>query len=171
MPGPGIRQGRQPQEPLFMDSLEGWMRLRLLIALGTAMALSATLAIGTSVQGLRTPAASATSAQVGIHKIKHVIVIMQENRTFDSYFGTFPGADGIPAGVCVPDPFHGGCVKPFVDHNDSNTGGPHADAAFQADVNGGKMDGFVGQAELKCQPGSACPTDVMGHHVGSDIPN
>jgi phospholipase C len=26
-----------------------------------------------------------------------VIVIMQENRSFDSYFGTYPGADGIPA--------------------------------------------------------------------------
>ena len=32
----------------------------------------------------------------GVHKIRHVIVIMQENRSFDSYFGTFPGADGIP---------------------------------------------------------------------------
>ena len=32
----------------------------------------------------------------GIHKIRHVVVIMQENRSFDSYFGTFPGADGIP---------------------------------------------------------------------------
>ena len=32
----------------------------------------------------------------GIHKIKHVVVVMQENRSFDSYFGTFPGADGIP---------------------------------------------------------------------------
>ncbi len=32
----------------------------------------------------------------GIHKIEHVIVIMQENRSFDTYFGTFPGVDGIP---------------------------------------------------------------------------
>ena len=45
----------------------------------------------------------------GIHKIKHVIIIEQENRSFDSYFGTFPGADGIPMrhgrpAVCVPDP-------------------------------------------------------------------
>ena len=28
--------------------------------------------------------------------IQHVVVIMQENRSFDTYFGTFPGADGIP---------------------------------------------------------------------------
>ena len=33
----------------------------------------------------------------GIRKIRHVIIIMQENRSFDSYFGTYPGADGIPA--------------------------------------------------------------------------
>ena len=32
----------------------------------------------------------------GIHKIKHVIIVMQENRSFDTYFGTHPGADGIP---------------------------------------------------------------------------
>jgi phospholipase C len=49
-----------------------------------------------------------------IHAIKHVIVIMQENRSFDTYFGTYPGADGIPmsggaASVCVPDPARGGC--------------------------------------------------------------
>ena len=28
-------------------------------------------------------------------KVKHVFVIYQENRSFDSYFGTFPGADGL----------------------------------------------------------------------------
>ena len=39
----------------------------------------------------------------GIHKIKHVIVIEQENRSFDSYFGTYPGADGIPMQNGVPD--------------------------------------------------------------------
>ena len=37
-----------------------------------------------------------------IHKIKHVVIIMQENRSFDSYFGTYPGADGIPASPATP---------------------------------------------------------------------
>src|SRR5262245_26068032 len=51
----------------------------------------------------------------GIHKIKHVIMIMQENRSFDEYFGTFPGADGIPMQngvptVCLPNPYTGNCV-------------------------------------------------------------
>ena len=49
-----------------------------------------------------------TDAGTGLQKIKHIIIIMQENRSFDHYFGTFPGADGIPmddAGVplaCLP---------------------------------------------------------------------
>ena len=55
----------------------------------------------------------------GIHKIKHVVMIMQENRSFDSYFGTFPGADGIPMkdgkpAVCVRDPASGSCVAPYL---------------------------------------------------------
>ncbi len=121
----------------------------------------------------------------GIHKIKHVIVIMQENRSFDSYFGTFPGADGIAMNngnptACVPDPAKGTCVAPFVDHADVNGGGPHNYANATSDVNEGKMDGFIGQAEAG-QKGCADPTDpactnsatpdVMGYHTQSDIPN
>ena len=67
----------------------------------------------------------------GIHKIKHVVVVMQENRSFDSYFGTYPGADGIPMkngapSVCVNNPQTGQCVAPYVDHADVNGGGPHS---------------------------------------------
>ena len=56
----------------------------------------------------------------GISKIKHVVVIMQENRSFDTYFGTYPGADGIPAAdgaftVCVPNPTTHTCDAPY--HN------------------------------------------------------
>ena len=41
------------------------------------------------------------AAATGIHKIRHVVIIMQENRSFDSYFGTYPGADGIPRRACA----------------------------------------------------------------------
>jgi phospholipase C len=121
----------------------------------------------------------------GIHKIKHVIVIQQENRSFDSYFGTFPGADGIPMKngkptVCVPDPATGACVAPYLDHADVNGGGPHSQNNATADINGGKMNGFIGQAESG-RKGCLVPTDpactnsatpdVMGYHTESDIPN
>ncbi|HEV2309826.1 MAG TPA: alkaline phosphatase family protein, partial [Acidimicrobiia bacterium] len=121
----------------------------------------------------------------GVHKIQHVIVIQQENRSFDTYFGTYPGADGIPMKngqptVCVNDPATGKCEKPSVDHADANGGGPHSEKNATADVNGGKMDGFVAQAESGrrgCldQTNPACTNsavpDVMGYHTRSDIPN
>jgi phospholipase C len=116
---------------------------------------------------------SAATIDPNIHKIKHVIVIMQENRSFDSYFGTFPGADGIPPGVCLPDLRDHGCTEPWANHNDSNGNNPHAEDSFKVDVDGGKMDGFVTEAERQlCKPGGGpCRTDVMGYHVGTDIPN
>ena len=93
-----------------------------------------------------------TKSTANIHKIQHVVVIMQENRSFDSYFGTYPGADGIPMQngvptVCVNDPKTGACVKPFHDSNNKNGGGPHNEASATADIDSGKMDGFIAQAE------------------------
>jgi phospholipase C len=125
---------------------------------------------------------------VGIHKIRHVVIIMQENRSFDQYFGTYPGADGIPglAGnpgtvPCAPDPVSGGCVKPYHDRDDRDLGGPHSYDNAIADINGGKMDGFVAEQQKgmagcdqtfnpACGSGGGAP-DVMGYHDGSDIPN
>ena len=34
--------------------------------------------------------------------IRHLVMLMQENHSFDNYFGTYPNADGIPAGICMP---------------------------------------------------------------------
>ena len=119
-------------------------------------------------------------SETGIHKIKHVIVIMQENRSFDSYFGTFPGADGLPKGVCVPTGAGKPCERPFVDHADVNGGGPHGQTNATADIDGGRMDGFVEQADharkgCKDPTNPACvnskTSDVMGYHTESDIPN
>jgi phospholipase C len=122
----------------------------------------------------------------GIHKIRHVVVIMQENRSFDSYFGTYPGADGIPMSggrpaACVPDQLTGTCIRPFHDRADRNIGGPHSATNAVADINGGRMDGFIGE-QLKgrrgckqlfnpaCGKSTGLP-DVMGYHNGSEIPN
>jgi phospholipase C len=120
----------------------------------------------------------------GIHKIKHVIIIMQENRSFDSYFGTYPGADGIPMKngtptVCVTNPA-GGCTRPYHDRADRNGGGPHGEGNAVADVNGGKMNGFIQQrdaARASCREANnpACAgtrtPDVMGYHTAAEIPN
>jgi phospholipase C len=124
-------------------------------------------------------------AASGIHKIKHVVVIMQENRSFDSYFGTFPGADGIPRNgtggfaVCVPDPKAGRCQRPYHNPSDSNAGGPHMAVDATADIAGGKMNGFIASVEsghpdtdqLGCQAQNLPSTcvDVMGYHDGREV--
>ena len=102
---------------------------------------------------------SSGAALTGIHKIRHVVVIMQENRSFDDYFGTFPGANGIPMAngepaVCVPDPQAGGCQRPYVDHNDDNGGGPHGAPEARRDIDGGqdgrlRLDRGVGAEGLR----------------------
>jgi phospholipase C len=127
--------------------------------------------------------ASTAGAATGIHKIRHVVVIMQENRSFDSYFGTYPGADGIPKGVCVPDPAKRDCVVPYHDTADRNAGGPHDHLDAVRDINGGRMNGFIAQARkgrhLACVAHVDAPTcslapsspDVMGYHDASEIPN
>src|SRR5919202_654733 len=128
----------------------------------------------------------------GIQTIKHVIIIMQENRSFDSYFGTYPGADAIPRKngvptVCVPNPLTHQCVKPYLDHHDRNSGGPHQQINAAANVNGGKLDGFIREAlrgrrncadltDPACTTGAdgqrkRAATEVMGYHDGTDIPN
>ena len=88
----------------------------------------------------------------GFEHIQHVIFIVQENRSFDHYFGTFPGADGIPMrgnrpAVCAPDPVTGICARPYHEDNLVNIGGPHSTAYSVGDVNGGRMDGFIEQLD------------------------
>src|SRR5262245_23887727 len=88
-----------------------------------------------------TPTPTKASLELVRQKIKHVVIIMQENRSFDSYFGTYPGADGLPMQngkftACVNDPQSGKCVYPFHDPADRNFGGPHGTADAEADIDG-----------------------------------
>ena len=154
-----------------------------------ALVLLAALTTGCGSSAQSETTAPATPA-VGIHKIRHVVVIMQENRSFDSYFGTFPGADGIPMShgvpsVCAPNPRTRTCIAPYPDHADVNFGGPHGAHAQAMDMAHGGMSGFersLQRAALGCtnvnDPECAATAtaqraggDVMGYHTQSDIPN
>ncbi len=131
------------------------------------------------LSGLRSNSNTArvqVGATSGINKIRHVVIIMQENRSFDSYFGTFPGANGLPKNAngftsCLPDPASTTCMKPYHNPVDINTGYDHSVPGFVADVDGGSMDGFVRVARTRpCK--TPCTTfDAMGYHDAREIPN
>jgi phospholipase C len=183
--GPGERRGVVRRSA---ESRIGWLRLAIICI---ALALVVTGCGGGSaetparqVRGPRSPRLE------GIHKIRHVVIIMQENRSFDSYFGTYPGADGIPglAGnpgkvPCLPDPLRHRCVIPYHDASPRNAGGPHHRGGALADIHGGRMDGFVEQAtdawgpyckrqpsDPRCSMLERTP-DVLGYHDSREIPN
>jgi phospholipase C len=88
-----------------------------------------------------------SSAQAS-NPIQHVVVILQENHSFDNYFGTYPGANGIPPNVCMPyNPGNSSataCVKPFLT-NDPITAHdlPHGFQSTVTAINNGSMNGFM----------------------------
>ncbi|HEY9152011.1 MAG TPA: alkaline phosphatase family protein [Anaerolineales bacterium] len=102
--------------------------------------------------------------------IQHLIVLMQENHTFDNYFGTYPGVDGLPAGTCMPvdptNPSNTNCVKPFHIGDLPITDLDHSLATFQLQFASGKMNGFVYAQNQRNIDGKI----AMGYYDGSDIP-
>jgi phospholipase C len=93
-----------------------------------------------------------TIAELRAHA-HHVFIIYQENRSFDSYFGSFPGVDNLATaearahGFRQYDPIGKTWITPFLlkaaDSEDAN----HSRAALLAKSNGGRMDHFVSYEE------------------------
>ena len=112
------------------------------------------------------PMSSAASAP---GRIDHLVVVMQENHTFDNYFGTFPGADGIPPGVCQPrsiDSAAGDCVKPYHITAPRTLDPDHQKASALRAFHNGDMDGFVAAQYERNIKGDV----VMGYWDGRDLP-
>jgi phospholipase C len=100
------------------------------------------------------------SSQTGKNPIQHVVVVMKENHTFDNYFGTYPGANGM--GGANPLPLkanQSGLVRPFalksavLPHDIC-----HGPECALASYDNGKMDGFVYSA------GSNLTMGYFDHH-------
>jgi len=102
--------------------------------------------------------------------IEHFVVVMQENHTFDNYFGTYPGAEGISEETCMPvDPFDGAnaeCVEPFHIGDRPIEDLDHSLATFRLQYNDGKMDGFVYALNQRNQNGAL----TMGYYDDRDLP-
>jgi phospholipase C len=132
------------------------------IAAGVAVLTGAGSAAAASGQPAG-PAAQPTTP------IKHFIFVMQGGRTFDNYFGTYPGADGIPAATCQlrePGRPRQGCVRPYslAGRQPPPLGASKSVIAQQ--YNRGKMNGFVAAFDRQGRDGEL----VMGHYDRRDLP-
>jgi len=104
--------------------------------------------------------------QVGaadISAIQHIVFIIKENRTYDNYFGTFPGGDGATQGTIST-----GQVIPLGHLPDTTPRDiDHSFAAANTGIDGGKMDRF------DLIHGANVNGDYLAYtqFVESDIPN
>jgi phospholipase C len=102
--------------------------------------------------------------------IRHIVVLMQENHSFDNYFGTYPGAAGPPARACLPKSFQAalGCTRPSHVGGRAVLGLGNDPALFSAQYHGGKMDGFV--AAYRVGRGLGSLPNPMGYYDARDLP-
>ncbi len=119
--------------------------MRLLAAFAAAAILAG--CGGTGSPFPRFPAAAAFARTSSSSPIRHVVVVVQENRTFNNFFATFPGADGTTTGKIVAlnttkCKVAGGTIAlakiPLVTPHDLN----HKYTGYRTARDGGKMDAF-----------------------------
>lgn len=91
------------------------------------------------------------------------MIVLQENHTFDNYFGTYPGAEGtLGKNICIPEAKGSKkCVSPFHDSNLAPPDMNHNWNSAHADYDGGLMDGFVYSEGNQA---------TMGYYERGDIP-
>jgi phospholipase C len=122
-----------------------------------------------SIGGYPAGGAGAAPAHAPTTPIQHLVVMTQDQHSFDNYFGTRPGVDGLTVGTCLPaqrgSPTP--CVKPFP----VETSGLHlslvsSDADQRTAMDGGRMDGFVYAQNSHTSAGKM----AMGYYRPQDVP-
>ncbi len=115
--------------------------------------------------------AAAQATTVPTTPIRHLVVLMQENHSFDNYFGTYPGADGPPAGTCLPRSFQDGtlgCASPAHVGGRAVLGLGSDPALFARQYRAGSMDGFV--AAYRFGRGLGGLPNPLGFYDDRDLP-
>jgi phospholipase C len=137
--------------------------------------------------GTTNRAAAIKPAGSDLGAIEHVVLLMQENRSFDHYYGTFPGVRGFddhpqgdlknfaqawpanstlePAGHLLP--FHLDTAKTLAECTFDLS---HAWTAQHQCWNHGKMDAFVTTHTMAQYEGPTNGVITMGYYTRQDLP-
>jgi phospholipase C len=123
----------------------------VLVAFTLLIALLSACSGGGGGSSVPDPIPSLPPAKDGKY-FKHIVLIVQENRTFDNLFATFPGADGTTVGKTR----NGGTLRlvksPLVPYPDLSPSNAYW-RSWLDDYNGGRMNGFD-QVPVEGHPGS-----------------
>jgi len=126
------------------EFLKGFAALALVT--GGTLAASSMKMIPSLQRATTTQKSSQSHVSSGPSAIKHIVVIVEENHTFDNYFGTYPGANGIAASTPQPSTTapDAQLVEPFmIDTTTITHDLSHTWASAHQAYDGGNMDGFV----------------------------
>jgi phospholipase C len=131
--------------------------------------LAVLVLLATTVLGALAPARAAEQDRSSRTRtpIKHFVTLMQENHSFDNYFGTYPGADGIPEDTCLPSGTDAPCVEPWRIGGSAIEDLGHSASVYREQYARGHMDGFV---RAFADGRMTNPRLPMGHYDGRDIP-
>ena len=147
------------------STLHRILRPALILLLASPLLATHAFAVQTRKPAPRKPAAHKAAAAPRVSAaraqfianlrahIRHVFVIYQENRSFDSYFGDYPGADNLATaqarahGFRQWDAIGHTWVVPFLLNEPDTSDADHSRPALLAKVDHGKMDNFVGFEE------------------------
>jgi len=142
----------------------------LMVALSVVGAAACSSGTSTTASGKPPPATAGGAIAPGA-RIRHVVVIVQENHSFDSYFANFcrdhPDAT-TRAPVCDGGPAtYPSTPTPPVTVDDATTAAHdpnHSQACETAEINGGKMDGYLSAPPV----GGTCGAPYNYAYASSD---
>jgi phospholipase C len=147
----------------------GLTRRQALRELGAATI--AVSSLGAGVEDLVGRALAASPRHGSLRDIEHVVILMQENRSFDHYFGTLSGVQGFgdkrEHGAFFQQTGSGQTIKPFHLPTGCLPDISHDWGPQHRSWNGGRMDGFVSTHEQVDGPQIAPQT--MGYYERSDL--
>jgi phospholipase C len=116
------------------------------------------------------PATAQATSRDAVTKtpIKHFLFLLQGDRSFDNYFGTYPGADGLANATCQQQApgKSGGCIKPLSLHGETVPPLGATPAVIEKQYDGGKMDHFVSAMQAVGLDG----IKAMGYYDQRDLP-
>ena len=108
--------------------------------------MALTLVIGATLASTLGPTASAVVSRTpgaATTPIQHVIFVMKENRSFDEYFGRFPGVNGSTQATCWKSTGPPQVIDPMPRTPDPMSQDiSHSPSSFKADYHNGTNDGW-----------------------------